>query len=135
MAVKRVLNIETFTGASGDSKPTGVPPGSIFYEYDTYKKYETYDGTNWVDMSRKLSILDSTIGANGGTYIDDTSANTPGTGYSYFAIQALEDVVIDSVTGNIDIGSATITEGNIVYGSWSSITLTSGKCIAYKKVT
>lgn len=48
MAVYRVTNIETFIGASTDSKPTGVPPGSIFFEYDTYKRFVCYDGTNWI---------------------------------------------------------------------------------------
>jgi hypothetical protein len=48
MAVYRITSIETFIGASTDSKPTAVPVGSIFYEYDTYKRFVTYDGTNWI---------------------------------------------------------------------------------------
>lgn len=48
MAVKQITTIETYIGASTDSKPTGVPVGSIFYEYNTYKRFVTYDGTNWI---------------------------------------------------------------------------------------
>lgn len=48
MAVYLIQNAETYIGASTDSKPTGVPIGSIFYEYNTYKRFVTYDGTNWI---------------------------------------------------------------------------------------
>jgi hypothetical protein len=48
-------NIESspkhYNGASTDSKPTGVPVGSTFWEYDTDIKYKTKDGTNWDSKS------------------------------------------------------------------------------------
>jgi len=40
--------IQRFTGLSTDSKPTSVPAGSYFWEYDTNDLYKTYDGTNWL---------------------------------------------------------------------------------------
>lgn len=133
MAVYRITNTEDYIGASTDSKPTSVVIGSTFYEYDTYRTYKTYDGTNWVNKCRLLSLIESSIGKHGGAYIDDTDAHTPTANYTFFAIQALEDIVINAVTGNIDVGGATIPEGNMIYGAWSSITLTSGSCIAYQK--
>ena len=47
MTVELLSNIDTFIGASGDVKPTGVKVGSLFRETDTYDVYITYDGTNW----------------------------------------------------------------------------------------
>ena len=48
MAVNRVTQIKRYIGLNSDTKPTGVPKGSTFYEYDTGRLYITYDGTNWV---------------------------------------------------------------------------------------
>ena len=47
MAVLLASNVHHYTGLSSDSKPTGVPVGSLFYEYDTRMTWITYDGTNW----------------------------------------------------------------------------------------
>ena len=47
MAVKLMTTNQKFIGLAADSKPTGVPVGSIFIEYDTKHEYITYDGTNW----------------------------------------------------------------------------------------
>ena len=49
MSVYLITGVSNYTGASGDSKPTGVPVGSRFFEYDTGKYYRTYDGTNWTE--------------------------------------------------------------------------------------
>src|SRR3990167_7897045 len=43
-AHERYLN----SGLSTDTKPAGQTPLSEFYEYDTFRNYMTYDGTNWV---------------------------------------------------------------------------------------
>ena len=49
MTVALITTIRTFVGASGDSKPTSVPIGSLFRESDTYDVYITHDGgTTWV---------------------------------------------------------------------------------------
>lgn len=78
-------------------------------------------------------ILNDFIADKGGKYIVNTSATTPETGTKFFSIQALEDTVISAVTGNIDLSGATLVGGLTVFGEWTSITLTSGKVIAYQK--
>ena len=45
--------IKRFTGISTDTKPTSVPAGSYFWEYDTNDVYKTYDGTNWLVQTAK----------------------------------------------------------------------------------
>jgi hypothetical protein len=92
------------------------------------------DSSNPVNVDTK-SVIDSSLGVNGGSYITGTGATTPTGGYTFFAIQAITDTVISAVTGNIDVSSASISAGIIVYGAWSSITLTSGSVIAYQRVT
>ena len=48
MAVKLKTFIYTYIGLSTDTKPTSVPIGSTFFEYNSRDTYITYDGTNWV---------------------------------------------------------------------------------------
>jgi len=50
MAVLLETTIQRFIGLSTDTKPTGVPVGSRYYEYDTRVAFVTYDGTNWVTL-------------------------------------------------------------------------------------
>ncbi len=48
MAVVKESSIKRYIGLSTDTKPTSIPAGSTFYEYDTALLYITYDdGTNW----------------------------------------------------------------------------------------
>lgn len=44
---KLALGTHKYIGASTDDKPTSVPIGSTFFEYDTGDLYICYDGTNW----------------------------------------------------------------------------------------
>jgi len=46
----------------------------------------------------------------------------------------VEDTVINTVTGNIDVDGITILAGTMIYGRWTALTLTSGKVIAYEGV-
>lgn len=48
MAVLKKTTTNRYIGLAADTKPTGVPAGSVFDEYDTGLQYITYDGTNWV---------------------------------------------------------------------------------------
>lgn len=48
MTVALETSIQRYLGLSGDTKPTGVTPGSYFWESDTNILYKTYDGTNWI---------------------------------------------------------------------------------------
>lgn len=77
-------------------------------------------------------MMKSTLGREGATYITDTNAHTPDTDYVFYAIKAITETVINAITGEPDIDSATIPISDIIYGDWSSITLTSGTCIAYQ---
>jgi len=75
------------------------------------------------------------LGLNGGIYINDTAANTG----KFFAIQATEATVLAAQTSNItnldDIctgqDATELAAGTVLYGNFSSITLTSGAVIAY----
>ncbi|KKM86988.1 hypothetical protein LCGC14_1273400 [marine sediment metagenome] len=51
MAVKFITSHKNFIGLSTDTKPTSVPVGSKFIEYDRTKTFITYDGTNWIRES------------------------------------------------------------------------------------
>ena len=57
MAILRLNKISKFTGLSTDTKPTGVEPGSEFWEYDTNIVYATYDGTTWVSKDVNSMVL------------------------------------------------------------------------------
>ena len=46
MAVVLITNVKDFVGVSGDTKPTGAPAGSTFYETNTRTRH-IYDGTAW----------------------------------------------------------------------------------------
>lgn len=50
MAVLLIDNIRNYVGLSSDSKPTGIPVGSVFFESDTRLIHKTYDGTNWIQF-------------------------------------------------------------------------------------
>ena len=50
MAVELIATIQRYVGLSTDTKPTGVPIGSEYLEYNSHVLYITYDGTNWVKV-------------------------------------------------------------------------------------
>lgn len=70
---------------------------------------------------------------NGSVYIDDTAAHAG----QFCAIQALEAAVVAALSGNMTdfAGGLPIPAGTTIEGSFTSITLTSGKVLAYKSVT
>lgn len=65
MAVKLIATIQKFVGLAADTKPTGVPVGSTFLEYDTRATHITYDGTNWTtyqeDMGEKSVVSGAAV--------------------------------------------------------------------------
>jgi hypothetical protein len=75
------------------------------------------------------------LGLNGGEYINTTDVTTG----NWFAIQATEDTVLAAQASNItnldDIctgqDATTLSAGTVLYGNFTSITLTSGAVIAY----
>lgn len=52
MAVRLMGSIRKYLCLSSDTKPTGVPVGSVCRETDTCDVYVTHDGTNWVKYKR-----------------------------------------------------------------------------------
>lgn len=67
MAVKKETGIIRFIGLAGDTKPTGVPVGSSFFEYDTQELHVTHDGTNWVakdDLHTRIGAVTASPTAN-----------------------------------------------------------------------
>lgn len=72
-------------------------------------------------------------GSHGARFISDTAAHTAAGGWN--AITFIENTVFDTLTcgnwsGNT-FTSETFPEGLTIYGNFTSITLTSGACIAY----
>jgi hypothetical protein len=73
----------------------------------------------------------SALGGCGSVYVDDAAAHVG----TFIAIMALEAAVISTATiSNIDDFDADITldAGMTIFGSFSSVTLTSGKVVVYK---
>ena len=76
------------------------------------------------------------LGLNGGEYINDLSTVKTGT---WFAIQATEATVLAAQASNItnldDIctgqDATELAAGTVLYGNYTSISLTSGAVIAY----
>lgn len=72
---------------------------------------------------------------SGGTYIDDTAAHTG----KFGAIQALAAAVIAALESESPgkllgtMATMPIPAGTTIYGNFTSITLTSGKVIAYNQ--
>ena len=75
------------------------------------------------------------LGLNGGIYINGTAVVTG----TWFAIQATEATVIQAQASNITnldnicqpVDNITLAAGMVLYGSFTSIDLTSGAVIAY----
>jgi len=75
------------------------------------------------------------LGLNGGEYINGTGAVTG----TWFAIAATEATVLAAQTSNIDNlddictgqDATSLAANTVIYGAFSSITLTSGAVIAY----
>jgi len=84
-------------------------------------------------------VLEGIVARKGFEMITDTQEHTPSEGESFIALQTIADTVFASlstvegcsITGN-DYTSEMISEGTIIYGRFNSVTLSSGKVIAYK---
>lgn len=83
-------------------------------------------------MSQSSQNVRNIKGEGGSVYIDDTAAHAG----PFDAIQALEATVVNALIGNMDDFAAgmPLPAGAVIFGLFSSITLTSGKVIAYKRV-
>jgi len=82
-----------------------------------------------------LQIERSSLGGYGSKRITTTDVTTPDANKVFVAIQITEDAVFSTLVGNMANSTGlTLSAGVIVYGRFTSITLTSGKCIAYMGV-
>lgn len=77
------------------------------------------------------------LGRKGMHIITDTSAHTPAAGFCYSSIQVIADTVISAaltdssspITGTI--AGLAIASGTLIFSKFTSLTLTSGKVIAF----
>ena len=99
MAYKLITTIQRFIGLSSDTKPTGVPPGSTFWAYDTNILFKTPDGTNWEPYDIRSIVLPGTIDLQQAAGAYDLFTATGGTVYVEKFIITLPNVdVSDDVT-------------------------------------
>lgn len=79
--------------------------------------------------------IQNSMGAGGSKYVNDTAAHTG----NFNAIQFTEDSVLAAITGPLENSSALISDatvfgqGHVIYLPFTSVTLTSGAAILYKK--
>ena len=86
-------------------------------------------------------LAEESLGRKGFEFISDTAEHTAPKGMVYIALQVVDDAVIDScetdegaeITGNTFAGEL-LPGGFVLYGRYTSVTLASGKVIAYKGV-
>jgi hypothetical protein len=74
--------------------------------------------------------INLSMGNYGGKY-SGAGTITPSSGYIFNAIQVLSDSVLTCVGNIAGITSVTLTTGTMIYGQYTSITITSGAVIAY----
>jgi hypothetical protein len=87
-----------------------------------------------MSQSRADAMLELSLGNNGSKEITGTSEVTADN--IFIAIQFIDDSIVASQTdagvANADLSAfSLIIGGTIVYGKWSSLTLTSGFAIGY----
>lgn len=86
-------------------------------------------------------LAEESFGGKGFEFITDTVEHAAPEGMVYIALQVLDDAVIASyetdegaeITGNTFTGEL-LPAGFVLYGRYTSVTLASGKVIAYKGV-
>jgi hypothetical protein len=84
------------------------------------------------NMAGQYENFKASMGQYGSKRINTTDATTPTTGYVFVGIKALSDTTIDTTTGNItNLDGAIIFAGDTLPGIFTSITLTSGDCVAF----
>lgn len=97
-------------------------------------------GRRYGEQGTPINVADiakAQMGGFGMHFISDTVAHVPGAGYVFVALQAIEDMVLaafaPAAEGNTFTG-VTIPAGQMILGRFTSVTLTSGKVMAYKGI-
>jgi len=86
-------------------------------------------------------LAEESLGRKGFEFISDTAEHVAPEGMVYITLQVVDDATIDSyetepdglITGNNFTGEI-LPVGFVLYGRYTSVTLASGKVIAYKGV-
>jgi len=139
-------NVRVWSCLSTDTKPLkadGVRQGDRLVEMnsdvDSTKTY-IFDSNadSWVPSTSGAdngSVVElASLGQLGGKYIASGTTTTPDSGYSFLAIQVVEECEI-TLVGNISgITNQVFQAGTIIYGRFTSVTLGSGIVIAYNGV-
>lgn len=88
-------------------------------------------------MSPSSVNINNLTGKQGGDVINDGAAHTLPSGQNYNAILVVQQAVIAASTGNLGnavaLNGVSLPPGLVLFGRFSSITLTSGTVIAYKE--
>ena len=102
---------------------------------DEKNKYRAANGDIYDSDGNVINSADyisCTSGGDGAVIIDDTSETTPDSGYVFYALQSLVNATVSAVTGNVEnLAGKTLSEGTIIYGRFTSVTLSGGSVIAY----
>lgn len=84
---------------------------------------------------RTKQFEENVMGKFGAKRVTTTSETTPDEGKIFVAIKALAETTINTTTGNITgFDGAVISQGDVVVGEFTSVTLTSGDAILYMGV-
>jgi hypothetical protein len=93
------------------------------------------NNTNTNPVNTSSEVETSALGGYGSKRIATTVATTPDASYVFTAIQVTEDAVFSALVGNMLNGAGlALSAGSVIYGRFTSVTLTSGKIIAYMGV-
>ena len=82
-------------------------------------------------------IMENSMGYSGFEYINDAVPHYAPANMYYCVIQVIIDAVFTAIAGSISgntFTGETIPAGTLIYGNFTSVTLSSGKVIAYKGV-
>lgn len=104
--------IQRFIGLSSDTKPTTVPVGSTFYEYDTGIFFICYDGTNWTPKTATSFTQATTVDLHQAA--GDYTLYTATTGYCFVErltltlpnVNCADDATITSIHVDTDTSPA-----------------------------
>ena len=118
MTVYKEVTIARYICDAADTKPTGVPVGSILFTRDTKQFWKCYDGTNW-------SVFASSS-ANGNLVFEKSITSSANAGDVTVATITTQPCLIKAITIHADTASQTdLTSAGIFGGASKVITFIS----------
>lgn len=79
-------------------------------------------------------VMENNKGSKGGRIVEDTKITTPDAGKVFVAITAIIETELTAVGNIAGLSAITIPKGLTLFGRFTSITLGSGRIIAYQGV-